>query len=109
VLLTTTSHVEGRPVARYLGLVSAEAIVGANVFRDFFASVRDAVGGRVGGYEKALRCARADVLKQLEAEASRLGADAIIGIAIDYDSVGRGNSMLMIAACGTAVTLRAPA
>ncbi len=106
MILTTTPEVAGRPVERYLGIVTGEAIVGANVFRDFFASIRDIVGGRAGGYEKALRGAREIAFEELEAEAKKLGANAVIGIDIDYETLGNGGGMLMVTVAGTAVTLK---
>lgn len=106
MILTTTPEVAGRPVERYLGIVTGEAIVGANVFRDFFASIRDVVGGRVGGYEKALRGAREIAFEELKAEAGKLGANAVLGIDIDYETLGTNGGMLMVTVAGTAVTLK---
>jgi len=103
MIVTTTPTVEGRPVRDYLGIVTGEVIVGANIFKDLFASVRDIVGGRAGAYESTLRDARREAFAELEAEAARLGADAIIGIDIDYEVVGQGGSMLMVSVSGTAV------
>ena len=105
MILTTTHDIEGRPIKQYLGIVTGEAIVGANVFRDFFAGIRDIVGGRVGGYEKALRGAREIAFDELGAEAARLGADAVIGIDLDYETVGQNGGMLMVTVSGTAVAL----
>ena len=105
MLITTTTKVEGRRVREYRGLVMGEAILGANVFRDFFAGIRDIVGGRSGGYEKALRQAREIALEDMQDEATRLGANAIIGVDIDYETVGDKGSMLMVSASGTAVVL----
>ena len=104
MLKTTTPTIEGHTIAEYLGLVSGDAIVGANVFRDFFARVRDIVGGRAGGYENALRGAKEAALEDMEEEAAALGADAIVGIDLDYETVG--TSMLMVSVSGTAVKLR---
>ena len=105
MLVTTTPEVEGRRIREYRGLVMGEAILGANVFRDFFASIRDIVGGRSGGYENALREARQIAISQMEREASELGANAVVGIDIDYETVGERGSMLMVSASGTAVVL----
>ena len=103
MIVTTTPTVEGRPVRDYLGIVTGEVIVGANIFKDLFASVRDIVGGRAGAYESTLRDARREAFAELEAEAARLGADAVIGIDIDYEVVGQGGSMMMVSVSGTAV------
>ena len=103
MLIVTTDRIEGRRVTQYLGIVSGDAIVGANLFRDLFARVRDVVGGRAGGYEAALRGAKAHALEDMVEEAQRLGADAVLGVDLDYETVG--DSMLMVSANGTAVTL----
>jgi uncharacterized protein YbjQ (UPF0145 family) len=105
MIVTTTTLVEGRPVAAYLGIVTGEVIVGANIFSDMFASVRDIVGGRSGAYEGALRDARTQALAELKLEAKDLGADAVIGIDLDYEVLGKTGSMLMVSASGTAVKL----
>ena len=105
VMLSTTHLIEGRPVAQYLGVVTGEAILGANIFKDLFAGVRDIVGGRSGSYEKELRKAREIALEELVTQARELGADAVIGIDLDYETVGQGGSMLMVTASGTAVRL----
>lgn len=105
MLMTTTSAVEGRPVAQYLGVVTGEVIVGANIFKDLFASVRDIVGGRSGAYESSLRDARKTALDELAEEARALGADGVIGIDLDYEVLGSQGSMLMVSASGTAVKL----
>ncbi len=103
MLIVTTDQVEGRKIVEYLGIVSGDAIVGANMFRDLFARVRDVVGGRAGGYEKALRGAKDAALEDLAVEARSLGADAIVGVDLDYEGVG--DSMLMVSVNGTAVRL----
>ena len=105
MILSTTTLIEGRPVRSYLGIVTGEVIVGANIFSDMFASVRDIVGGRSGAYEGALRDARTQALAELKAEAEELGADAVIGIDLDYEVLGKTGSMLMVSASGTAVKL----
>ena len=105
MITTTTPSVEGRAIAAYLGVVTGEVIVGANIFRDLFASVRDIVGGRSGAYENALRDARQQAFAELEAEARDKGADAIVGIDIDYEVLGQGGSMMMVSVSGTAVKL----
>ena len=103
MIVVTTDSVEGRRVAEYFGIVSGDAIVGANLFRDFFARVRDVVGGRAGGYEKALRGAKeADMTDMIE-EAQARGANAILAVDLDYETIG--DSMLMVSANGTAVRL----
>jgi uncharacterized protein YbjQ (UPF0145 family) len=104
MILTTTESVEGRQIAAYLGVVSGEAVYGANVFRDFFASVRDVVGGRAGGYEKVLKDGKEVALEDMVEEARALGADAVVGVDLDYENIGK--SMLMVSANGTAVKLR---
>ena len=103
MLLTTTTTVEGRPVSRYLGVVTGEAIIGANVFRDLFASVRDIVGGRSATYERALGEAREVAMKEMQERASALGANGVIGIDLDYEVLGQSNGMLMVSVSGTAV------
>ncbi|PWG02731.1 heavy metal-binding domain-containing protein [Sphingosinicella humi] len=105
MIVTTTTLVEGRPVQQYLGVVTGEVIVGANIFKDLFAGIRDIVGGRAGSYESTLRDARATAFEELEAEAARLGANAVIGVDIDYEVIGKEGSMLMVTVSGTAVRL----
>ncbi|MDZ7708208.1 MAG: heavy metal-binding domain-containing protein [Trueperaceae bacterium] len=107
MIITTTSTLQDRSIADYLGLVSGEAILGANVFRDFFAGIRDIVGGRSGGYERSLREAKEIAIREMEVAARELGADAVIGIDLDYESIqsGSGGSMLMVSASGTAIRL----
>ena len=103
MILTTTSQLDGRPVVRYLGIVTGEAILGANIFRDLFAGIRDIVGGRSGGYEKELQRARRIALEE---RATELGANAVIGVDLDYEVLGGGNGMLMVSASGTAVVVQ---
>jgi uncharacterized protein YbjQ (UPF0145 family) len=105
MIITTTPTVEGRRIAAYRGIVSGEAILGANVFRDFFASIRDVVGGRSGSYEKVLRDGRDTALREMVEEAERLGAHAIVGVQLDYGALGANEGMMMVTANGTAVTL----
>lgn len=103
MLITTTASLEGRPVSNYLGLVTGEAIIGANIFRDLFAGIRDIVGGRSAAYEKELAKAREIATQEMVEQATELGADAIIAVDIDYETVGAG--MLMVTLSGTAVAL----
>jgi uncharacterized protein YbjQ (UPF0145 family) len=105
MIQTTTNAIDGRAVSEYLGVVTGEAILGANIVRDLFAGVRDIVGGRSGAYEEELRNAREIALQEMEAEAAARGADAILGIDLDYETVGGQGSMLMVSASGTAVRL----
>ena len=105
MIITTTSDVQGRRIVQYHGLVTGEAILGANVVRDFFASVRDVVGGRSGAYEKVLKSARDSALDEMVAEAKARGADAVVGVDLDYEVLGKEGSMLMVSASGTAVKL----
>lgn len=103
VIVTTTPTIEGQPVREYLGIVTGEAIIGANLFRDLFANIRDIVGGRAGSYERVLKEARQNAIAELEAEAARLGANAVVGVDLDYEVIGDTGSMLMVSASGTAV------
>ena len=103
MLLTTTNTIEGKRIIHYYGIVSGETIIGANVFRDFFASIRDIVGGRSGSYEKVLREAKDTALREMQEQAQSMGANAVIGIDLDYETVN--GSMLMVTASGTAVTV----
>jgi uncharacterized protein YbjQ (UPF0145 family) len=105
MIITTTTSVEGRPVQEYVGIVTGEAILGANIFKDLFAGIRDIVGGRSGAYEEELRKARTIALDELGEAARQIGADAVIGVDLDYETVGQGGSMLMVTASGTAVRL----
>jgi Uncharacterized conserved protein len=106
MIVTTTDSIEGRRIGSYLGIVSGEAVLGTNVFRDFFAGIRDVVGGRSGSYEKELRRAKEAALEELTEQAKDLGADAVVGVDLDYEHIGTGErSMLMVTANGTAVKL----
>ena len=105
MILSTTNSIEGKKAVKYLGLVSGDAILGANIFRDFFASIRDIVGGRSAAYEKELRKAKDIALGEMREQAKNLGANAIVGIDIDYETIGTNSSMLMVSASGTAVVL----
>ncbi len=103
--VTTTNSIEGSRITDYLGVVTGEAILGAHLFRDLFAGIRDIVGGRSNAYEQVLREARDAALNEMQAEARKLGADAIVGVDIDYSTVGGTNSMMMVSCSGTAVRL----
>lgn len=105
MLVVTTNVVEGKKVARYLGLVSGEAILGANIFRDFFAGIRDIVGGRSAAYEEELRKAKEIAISEMTQQAEMLGGNAVIGVDLDYETIGSNGSMLMVSASGTAVVL----
>ncbi len=102
MIVTTTNSLEGKKIATYHGIVTGETIIGANLFRDLFASIRDIVGGRSGAYEEVLKEARETALREMEEKATQLGANAVIGIDLDYETIGQ--SMLMVTASGTAVT-----
>ncbi len=103
--LTTTPSMEGKKITRYCGVVAGEAVLGANILKDMFASVRDIVGGRSGTYEKELRKARQIALDELSEQARELGANAVVGIDLDYEVLGEKNGMLMVSASGTAVVI----
>jgi uncharacterized protein YbjQ (UPF0145 family) len=105
MLVTTTPSVDGRRISRYCGVVCGEAILGANIFKDLFAGIRDLVGGRSGTYERELQRARDIALEELQERAAALGANAIVGVDFDYEVLGRENGMLMVSASGTAVVL----
>ncbi len=105
MIISTTPTLEGRPIRQYLGLVTGEVIVGANIFKDLFAGIRDIVGGRAGAYEGALRDARREAYNELSYVAERLGADAVVAVDLDYEVVGANGSMLMVSVSGTAVKL----
>lgn len=109
IILTTSGGIEGRSITAYVGIVGGEAVMGTNVFRDFFAGIRDIVGGRSAAYEKELRRARHVALEEMREQAAELGADAVIGVDLDYEHIGTGErSMLMVSANGTAVRLARP-
>ena len=103
MLTTTTPNIEGKRITKYYGIVSGETIIGANLFRDLFASVRDIVGGRSSSYEEVLREAKNTALREMKENAMRLGANAVVGVDLDFETVGGNSSMLMVTASGTAV------
>lgn len=105
MITTTTNTIEGRPIREYLGLVTGEAIMGANVFRDFMAGITDLIGGRSGTYESKLADARETALQEMQDLAQQQGANAVVGIDIDYEVLGANNGMLMVTATGTAVKI----
>lgn len=105
MIVTTTDGVEGRRVVQYLGVVTGESILGANILRDVFASIRDIVGGRAAAYERTLREAKETALAEMADDAAALGADAVLGVDLDYEAIGQNGSMLMVSANGTAVKL----
>ena len=104
MILTTTPTIEGMTIRRYHGIVTGEAIVGANIFRDFFAGIRDIVGGRSSAYEKELQRAREIAMKEIAEAALEQGGNAVVGIDLDYEVIGKGGSMLMVSVSGTAVS-----
>lgn len=103
VIVSTTPTLEGRPIQEYAGIVTGEVIVGANLFRDLFANIRDIVGGRSGSYERILADARNQAIEEVQAEAASRGCNAVVGIDLDYEVIGDTGSMLMVSASGTAV------
>ena len=105
MIMTTTPTIEGKSIRDYRGIVTGEAIIGANIFKDFFAGIRDIVGGRAAAYEGELRNARELALQEMEEAARQQGGNAVVGIDLDYEVVGQGGSMLMVSASGTAVTV----
>ena len=105
MILSTTPTIDGRNILEYKGIVTGETIIGANMFKDLFAGIRDIVGGRAGAYEKVLREAKDSSMNEMIQRASQLGANAIVGIDIDYETIGQSNSMLMVAVSGTAVVI----
>ena len=106
MIITTTPTVEGRQITEYHGVVFGEVITGINFVKDFFAGVRNIVGGRSGSYEEELNKARTNAMRELEDRAQRLGANAVVGVDVDYEVLGANNGMLMVTASGTAVTIR---
>jgi uncharacterized protein YbjQ (UPF0145 family) len=105
MIVTTTNNIEGKKVVKYLGIVSGEAIIGANIVKDFFAGIRDIVGGRSGSYEEGLREAKEIALREMQEQAFRVGANAILAVDLDYETLGSNGSMLMVSSSGTAVVL----
>ncbi len=107
MIIVTTPNLEGRRISKYLGLVSGDAVLGANIFRDLFAGIRDIVGGRSAAYEKELRQAKRLALVEMMDEATELGANAVVGVDLDYETIemGSGGGMLMVSATGTAVVV----
>jgi uncharacterized protein YbjQ (UPF0145 family) len=103
MIVTTTPTIEGKRISQYLGIVTGEAVLGANIFRDMFAAVRDVVGGRAAAYERELGKAREIALEDLQDWALELGANAVVGVSLDYESFGQKNGMMMVSATGTAV------
>lgn len=106
MIVTTTHSIEGRAIERYLGIVTGEAILGANLFRDIFANIRDIVGGRSAAYEKELSQARDIALREMQDRAQQMGANAVLGVDLDYEVLGQANGMLMVSASGTAVVVK---
>lgn len=106
MIVSTTENVPNHEINEIVGIVAGEAVLGANIFRDFFANIRDIVGGRAGSYQKVLKDARHHALEDMIEEARALGADAIVGVDLDYEAIGEKGSILMVSANGTAVRLR---
>jgi len=105
MILSTTNQIDGQPAQEYLGIVTGEAIIGANFFKDFFANITDIVGGRSSSYEKVLREAKDNALSEMQENARKLGAIAIVGIDLDYETIGQSGTMLMVSASGTAIRI----
>ena len=105
MLLTTTNTIEGHPIQQYIGIVTAEAIIGANIVKDIFAGIRDIVGGRSGTYERVIEKARMNALEELQQKAMGMGANAVVAIDLDFETIGSKGSMLMVVASGTAVKI----
>ena len=105
MILTTTQQIEGHVIKEYKGIVTGETIIGANIFKDFMAGIRDIVGGRSGSYEKVLIKAKETSMREMQERAEAMGANAVVGIDIDYETIGEANAMLMVATSGTAVVI----
>ena len=105
MIFSTTNSLEGKTINQYLGIVSGEVILGANIFKDLFAGIRDIVGGRSGAYEKSLQDARSAAFTEIKEKAEKLGANAVVGIDIDYETIGTNSSMLMVSVTGTAIKI----
>ncbi|MBP98268.1 hypothetical protein CMK18_20140 [Candidatus Poribacteria bacterium] len=105
MIFSTTNSLEGKTINQYLGVVSGEVILGANIFKDLFAGIRDIVGGRSGAYEKSLQDARSAAFTEIKEKAEKLGANAVVGIDIDYETIGTNSSMLMVSVTGTAIEI----
>lgn len=105
MIVTTTNNIEGRTISSYLSVISSEVIIGANIFKDILGGLRDVFGGRSGTYERVMEEAKVNAMRELEQKARAMGADAIVGIDLDFETIGGGGSMLMVSASGTAVRL----
>ena len=105
MIFSTTNSLEGKTINQYLGVVSGEVILGANIFKDLFAGIRDIVGGRSGAYEKSLQDARSAAFTEIKEKAEKLGANAVVGIDIDYETIDTNSSMLMVSVTGTAIEI----
>ncbi len=105
MIFSTTNSLEGKTINQYLGIVSGEVILGANIFKDLFEGIRDIVGGRSGAYEKSLQDARSAAFTEIKEKAEKLGANAVVGIDIDYETIGTNSSMLMVSVTGTAIEI----
>lgn len=105
MIISTTGSIDGKPVREYKGIVFGETIIGANIIKDFLAGIRDIIGGRSGAYEKVMMEARETSLREMQERAAQMGANAIIGIKVDYETLGAGNGMMMVVSSGTAVVI----
>lgn len=105
MIITTTHQIEGQPIRQYLGVVTGETIIGANFVKDFLAGIRDIIGGRSGSYEQVLREAKDTALREMEDRAKAMGASAVVGVDLDYETIGANSSMIMVTCSGTAVVL----